>query len=83
MIEDIKKEIELFLVNDSMITFITKEKVFEILDKHAGKVESKETMFIYEGKEYDAFSLIYELANRGKLFLDHDNFEEEGVKVIL
>lgn len=48
------------------------------------KEKANKTMFILEGKEYDAFELIYRLADIGVIHqLDHDNMEEEGVKVIL
>lgn len=38
---------------------------------------------IGEKKMYTAFELIYRLANKGIINLDHDEIEKNGVKVIL
>lgn len=46
--------------------------------------ETNETKFILEDKTYDnPIELIYALANKGIINLDHDEMEEKGVKIIL
>lgn len=90
MIDDLKQKInELFNNYERWYKPYNKETMFKalqadinnIFDKHATK--TKEMTFILEDEEYDAFSLIYALADKGIINLEHENMEEEGVKVIL
>lgn len=43
----------------------------------------EEEKLIGEDKLYTAFELIYKLADRGIISLDHEDIERKGVKVVL
>ena len=45
--------------------------------------KTKETTFVLEDKEYDSFSLIYALADKGIINLEHNDIETKGVEVII
>lgn len=43
--------------------------------------EDKSSVFVFEGKELTAVELVYALAERGYVFLSHEDMEKSGVKV--
>lgn len=43
--------------------------------------EDKSSVFVFEGKELTAVELVYTLAERGYVFLSHEDMEKSGVKV--
>ncbi len=85
----IKQEIDDLLKNDKWYKAYNKETFIKaikididnILKKYIPK--TKETTFVLENKEYDAFSLIYALADKGIINLEHDDIETKGIEVII
>ena len=45
--------------------------------------EDKSELFVLEGKEMTAVELVYALAERGTIYLSHENMCENGVLVWL
>jgi len=88
-INEIKKEVNSLLKDDEYYKAYRKESTIKailidinnILDKYVPT--ERESTFILEEKEYDSFNLIYELANKGIINLEHNDIEKNGVEVIL
>ena len=81
-INEIKKEINDLLKDDEYYKAYNEERTIKailidinnILDKYAPS--GKESTFILEEKEYNSFELIYQLANKGVINLEHNDIEK-------
>lgn len=88
-INEIKKEIDDLLRNDRLYKAYSKETTIKailidinnILDKYIPT--NKESTFILEEQEYNSFELIYKLADKGIINLEHNDIEKNGVEVTL
>lgn len=63
------------------------EELYKDFDLYP-KSNTKENLFLFENSKgklelYDGFSLVYRLADEGIISLDHTDYEEKGIKVIL
>ena len=85
MIESIKIEINNMLKNDLCYKAYSKEDTIKAIlidiNNIFAKYSAPEIKFILDDETFDSFSLIYKLADKGTINLNHDNMETEGVKV--
>lgn len=85
----LKQEIDNLLKNDEWYKAYNKETTLNAIKIDIDNIfkeyipETKETTFVLEGKEYDSFSLIYALADKGIINLEHNDIETKGVEVII
>lgn len=87
MIETIKKEINNLLKDDEWYKAYNKETTIKAIlvdiNNIFEKFTGKETTFILENETFNSFELVYKLADKGIINLEHDNMEDKGIEVIL
>lgn len=85
MLEQIKAEINNMLKNDRYYKAYSKENTIKAIlidiNNIFIKYQGPETKFILDDEILESFSLIYKLANKGIINLNHDNIEAKGIEV--
>ena len=85
MLEQIRTEINNMLKNDYYYKAYSKEDTIKAIlidiNNIFAKYSGPETKFIFDNEILDSFSLIYKLANKGIINLEHDDMEAKGIEV--